>query len=112
MLFVKSYLHKHFVNTFQKLSEIITTLVPIKATVKALCCQDPNLFTAKIAINFMFTKFKNADNNTRKKVCTALMTRIHECRTYMSGLLQYLHNGQSSVQVKEEIITVLSSFKC
>ena len=60
----------------------------------------------------MLTKLKDNDNNTSKKMRTALMICIHECRTDMSGLLQYLRNGQSSVQVKEEIVTVSSSFKC
>ena len=30
----------------------------------------------------------------------------------MSGLLQYLRNGRSSVQIEKEIITAPSSFKC
>ena len=43
---------------------------------------------------------------------TALMVRIHERRTDMTELQQYLRNGRSSVQVEEEIITVPFSFKC
>ena len=60
----------------------------------------------------MITKLKDSDNNTRKKMRTALTVHIHEPRTDMSGLLQYLCNGRSSVQVEEEIITVPFSFKC
>ena len=43
---------------------------------------------------------------------TALMVCIHERQTDMSGLLQYLRNGQSSIQAEEEIIKEPSSFKC
>ena len=60
----------------------------------------------------MLTKLKDADNNTIKKMRAALMVHIYERRTDMSGLLQYLCNGRSSVQVEEEIITVLPLFKC
>ena len=59
-------------NKNQMLLEIITALVPIKTTVKALCRQDNNLFTADIAINFMLKKLHDANSPSNPTVLLAL----------------------------------------
>ena len=64
------------------LSEIITSLGPIKA------CLQPILL-------LIFCLPKDADNNTSKKMRTALMIRIDERRTGMSGLLHYLRKVEA-----------------
>ena len=98
-------------NENQMLLEIIIALVPIKTTVKALCRQDSNLFTADIAINFMLKKLHDANSSLSEKLYVALKFRMEERRTDLSGLLQYLHNGKSSVS-GIDFITVSSSTKC
>lgn len=95
----------------QMLFDIITALVPIKTTVEALCRRDSNLFTADIAINFMLKKLKDANSAISKKLYAALILRMEERRTDLSGLLQYLHNGISNVS-GIDFVTVPSSIKC
>ena len=98
-------------NENQMLLEIITVLVPIKTNVEALCRQNSNLFPADIAINFMLKKLHDANSSISKKLYVAFKFRMEEHRTDFSDLLQYLHNGKSSV-AGIDFITVPSSIKC
>ena len=91
--------------------DIISTLLPIKTTVEELCLQDSNLFTADIAINFMLKKLHDANSHISKQIYAALKFRMEERRTYLRGLLQYLHNGKSRVS-GIDFITVPPSIKC
>jgi hypothetical protein len=95
----------------QMLFDIITALIPVKTTVEALCRRDSNLFTADIAINFMLKKLKDANSAISKKLYAALIIRMEERRTDLSGLLQYLHTGISNVS-GIDFITVPSLTKC
>ena len=89
-------------------------LVPVKATVEALCCRDANLFTANVAITFLLKKHKDANNFISQKLHSSLVLRMQQMRTDVSGILQYLHNGRTNVQPESEIdlVTVPSSIKC
>lgn len=95
-------------------SAIINALVPVKATVDALCRRDANLFTADAAITFMLKKLKDANNVISQKLHSALILRMQQRRTDISGVLQYLHNGRTKVQSESEteFVTVHSSIKC
>lgn len=95
----------------QMLRNLIRALLPIKITVEALCRRDSNLFTADLAINFMLTKLQEADSDISRKLRAALLIRMKERRTDLSGLLQYLHNGRSNIS-EMDFIAVPSSAKC
>ena len=95
-------------------SAIINALLPVKATVEALCRRDANLFTADVAITFMLKKLKDANNVISQKLHSSLVLRMQQRRTDASGILQYLHNGRTNIQSESEIelVTVLTSIKC
>ena len=60
-------------NESKTVSAIINALVPVKATVEALCRWDANLFTADVAITFMLKKLKDANNVLSQKLHSSLV---------------------------------------
>ena len=80
-----------------------TALVPVKATVDTLCRRGANLSTAGIAITFMLNRVKDDNNVISQKLHSALILRIQQRRTDISGLLKYMHNGRTNVLPESEI---------
>ena len=87
-----------------------TELLPVKTTVEALCRWENSLFTADISIKFLIKKLKDASSAISKKLYAALLFCMEDCRTDLSRLNQYLHNGKSNVL--RDFVKVPSSSKC
>ena len=62
-------------------------------------------------MNFKLKKLHDANSAISEKLYVALKSRMEERRIDFIGLLQYLHNGKSSVS-GIDFITVPSSIKC
>lgn len=86
---------------FDTMYNIISTLLPIKLAVEAICQQGASLLTADVAIKFMFEELSNNRSSLSNQMIEALKIRIAERRTDFSSLLQYLHNQYNEDHVEE-----------
>lgn len=86
-------------NDIRLLSELINALTSIKLGVEALCQRDSNLLTADTTFSFILQVLDEQNNELASLFRDALLNRILERRTYLSDVLQYLHDGK--LEVKE-----------
>ena len=63
---------------------------------------------------FLVKKHKGANHFNSQKLHSALILRLQQRRTNMSGILQYLHNDRTNFKSESEVelVTVPSSIKC
>lgn len=60
--------------------------------VETLCCDDANLLTADVTINFMLDELSKQNTSLSKELLSELILRIQERRSSYSDVLQFLHN--------------------
>lgn len=96
---------------YQKITDLVNVLRPIKVTVDALCRSDANLITADIALEFMFSKLIEFDTEISQQLFLALSMRIKERRTDLSSLLQFLHHGHNKVMMLPDIFLLSTNTK-
>lgn len=78
------------------ISEIVNALKSVKAAVEALCRRDASLLTADAILAFAMTQLQNQNTDLSAKLFDALGRRISERRTHLSGVLNYIHQGDFS----------------
>lgn len=71
---------------------MIGSLQPFKLAVEALCRRDSTLLTAETTLKFVLEKLLTHDTVLSTELSEALLTRIKERRTIVTGILIYLHN--------------------
>jgi hypothetical protein len=76
--------------------DIVCALEPIQIAVEALCRRDSNLITADATLVFTLKTLKEQNTNISLQLFDALIRRIQERRTDVSGVLQYLHTNTLS----------------
>jgi len=76
---------------FELLLQIVSTLLPVKLAVEALCRRDANLLTADVTLTFMLQNL--GEGSLSNEMRLSLIHRIKERRTNLSYLVQYLHKG-------------------
>lgn len=95
---------------FKLISDIGKALKPVQLAVEALCRRDANLVTADTILMFSLNQLHQQDSSVSNKLFEAMKNRIHERRTDLSKVLQYLHsNDQDHISTVPEVNTVFDS---
>lgn len=79
-------------NEIDSISSVISTLLPVKLAVEALCVADCTLLNADITIKFMLDELSTQDTSLSRELKYELLSRIKERRTSYSDVMQFLHN--------------------
>lgn len=83
------------------ISDIVDALVPLQVAVEALCRRDANLITCDTVFLFTLRKLKECNSDLSSKLFDSLCKRVRERRNDLSGVLQYLHSGESALTNEE-----------
>ena len=59
-------------NEWSTINDLISALQPVKATVEAVCRRDADLFTADVALKFMFSKLEELGSFTSSELVEAM----------------------------------------
>lgn len=81
---------------FITIQDLVSSLEPIKLAVSALCRRDINLITAEAALQFCLMQLKKQSSELARTLAIKLESRIQERRELHAGVLQYLHNPDTT----------------
>lgn len=88
------------------LSNIISSLQPIKLAVETLCKEKTNLYVADVTLKFMLGKLTNQNTFLSTELKKALIYNIKDRRTVYSDILHYLTDPNLVLSDKENYILV------
>ncbi|GBO37869.1 hypothetical protein AVEN_202354-1 [Araneus ventricosus] len=82
---------------WSKIKALIGSLQPFKLAVEKLCRRDSTLLTAETTLKFILEKLLTRDTVLSAKLSEALLVRIKELRTIITGILIHLQNPKKYV---------------
>ncbi|GBM21188.1 hypothetical protein AVEN_125407-1 [Araneus ventricosus] len=77
---------------WSKIKDLIDSLQPFKLAVEALCRRDSTLLTDETTLKFILENLLTQDTVLSAELSEALLVRIKERRTVLTGILIYLQN--------------------
>lgn len=79
-------------NEVKLIEGIISSLLPIKLAVEALCSSNSTLLSADASIKFMLDELSNQNTRLSEDLKSEILFRLKERRSNYSDALQFLHN--------------------
>lgn len=89
-------------NEKQLISEITSTLLPIKLAVEGLCKRDATLITADATVKFMINNIGSSE--LAKQLKNAIIDRVNARRTKLWPILHFLHKGTFSTNANSPFV--------
>ena len=77
-------------------SNMITSLQPIKVVVEALCSSNANFYVADLTLKFILDELSNQNNFLSNELKQDLIFQINEKRTVYSDIYSYLHDPRTT----------------
>jgi len=90
------------------LSNIVSSLEPVKLAVTALCRRSMTLVTAETALNFCLVELCKQSSELAKTLASAIEERLTERHAVHAGVLAYLHST-SARSTATELFSVPSN---